>query len=60
MTAARVFPDGRIPVLLSAHDESLLARDAAALLRYLDRDPGVAAVASAVCGPTGAPAPSPC
>lgn len=48
MTAARVFPDGRIPVLLSAHDESLLARDAAALLRYLDRDPGVAAVAAAV------------
>ena len=38
MTAARVFPDGRIPVLLSAHDESLLATDAAALLRYLDRE----------------------
>ena len=29
-------PDGRIPVLLSAHAEDLLAQDAAAILAYLD------------------------
>ncbi|BBY04757.1 mycobactin polyketide synthase MbtD [Mycobacterium noviomagense] len=39
-------PDGRIPVLLSAHDEELVARDAAAVLEYLDREPSVAAVAA--------------
>ncbi|MDZ4265867.1 MAG: acyltransferase domain-containing protein, partial [Mycobacterium sp.] len=40
-------PDGRVPVLLSAHDEGLLAADATALADYLDREPcdvgGVAA-----------------
>ncbi|MCV7194768.1 mycobactin polyketide synthase MbtD [Mycolicibacterium brumae] len=39
MTGPRTLPDGRNPVLLSAHDESLLSADAAALLRFLDRDP---------------------
>ncbi len=43
-------PDGRIPVLLSAHAEDLLAQDAADILRYLERRPDVtdpAAVAGA-------------
>ncbi|MGV0606037.1 mycobactin polyketide synthase MbtD [Mycolicibacterium sp. XJ1904] len=40
------FPDGRVPVVLSAHAEELLAADAEAILRYLDREPDVAAVAS--------------
>lgn len=39
MPAARL-PDGRVPVLLSAHDEDLLAADAAALADYLDRKGG--------------------
>jgi mycobactin polyketide synthetase MbtD len=30
-------PDGRIPVLLSAHDEDLIGQDASAILRYLNR-----------------------
>lgn len=30
-------PDGRVPVLLSAHDESLINQDARAILDYLDR-----------------------
>ena len=34
-----------MPVLLSAHAEDLIAADAAAILRYLDREPGVEAVA---------------
>lgn len=43
-------PDGRIPVLLSAHEEGLISQDARAILEYLDRtgtdaDP-TAAVAS--------------
>ncbi|KUI23469.1 polyketide synthase [Mycobacterium sp. GA-1285] len=42
------FPDGRVPVVLSAHAEELLAADAAAILRYLDREPDVAAVAAAL------------
>ncbi|MGB3353220.1 MAG: hypothetical protein WBB00_10640, partial [Mycobacterium sp.] len=37
MPVARL-PDGRVPVLLSAHDEDLLAADAAALADYLDRE----------------------
>ncbi|MEB3032889.1 mycobactin polyketide synthase MbtD [[Mycobacterium] nativiensis] len=32
-------PDGRIPVLLSAHEQHLVAQDAAAILDYLDREP---------------------
>ncbi|OBF96182.1 polyketide synthase [Mycobacterium sp. 852002-51152_SCH6134967] len=40
------FPDGRVPVVLSAHAEELLAADAEAILRYLDREPDVAAVAA--------------
>ena len=39
-------PDGRVPVLLSAHTEDLLAADAEAILRYLDREPDVPAVAA--------------
>jgi mycobactin polyketide synthetase MbtD len=33
----RMLPDGRIPVLLSAHDPELIRQDAAAILKYLDR-----------------------
>ncbi len=33
------FPDGRVPVVLSAHAEELIAADAEAILRYLDREP---------------------
>jgi mycobactin polyketide synthetase MbtD len=43
---AHPLPDGRIPVLLSAHEEDLVAQDAAAILTYLDREPSVAAVAA--------------
>ncbi|WP_102143877.1 mycobactin polyketide synthase MbtD [Mycobacterium hubeiense] len=39
------WPDGRIPVLLSAHAEELIAEDAQAILRYLDREPPVTQVA---------------
>ncbi|EUA33337.1 putative cppB [Mycobacterium xenopi 4042] len=40
-------PDGRIPVLLSAHEPDLVGRDAAAILRYVQRlEPGVPAVAA--------------
>jgi mycobactin polyketide synthetase MbtD len=47
---AQPLPDGRVPVLLSAHDETLITQDAWAILGYLDRiapdhDP-TAAVAS--------------
>ncbi|WP_237568824.1 mycobactin polyketide synthase MbtD [Mycolicibacterium lacusdiani] len=43
-----LLPDGRTPVLLSAHAEGLVATDAAAILTYLDRRPAteVADVAS--------------
>jgi mycobactin polyketide synthetase MbtD len=34
---AHTLPDGRIPVLLSAHEEDLVGRDAAAILNYLER-----------------------
>jgi len=30
-------PDGRVPIVLSAHDERLIAQDASAILDYLDR-----------------------
>jgi mycobactin polyketide synthetase MbtD len=40
------FPDGRTPVVLSAHAEELIAEDAQAILRYLDRGPDVRAVAA--------------
>ena len=40
------FPDGRVPVVLSAHAEELIAADAEAILRYLDREPDVRAVAA--------------
>ncbi len=39
-------PDGRVPVLLSAHSEELIADDAKAIVRYLDRAPDVHAVAA--------------
>ncbi len=32
-------PDGRVPVVLSAHDQNLIATDAHAVLDYLDRTP---------------------
>jgi mycobactin polyketide synthetase MbtD len=44
--SALTLPDGRVPVLLSAHDEELIERDAEAILRYLDRLPGVESVAA--------------
>ena len=34
---AQPLPDGRVPVLLSAHDEKLIGQDARAILDYLDR-----------------------
>ena len=34
---AHPLPDGRVPVLLSAHDETLIGQDAGAILDYLDR-----------------------
>ncbi|MDT5253409.1 MAG: mycobactin polyketide synthetase MbtD [Mycobacterium sp.] len=34
---AQPLPDGRVPVLLSAHDERLISQDARAILDYLDR-----------------------
>ena len=34
---AHTLPDGRIPMLLSAHEEDLVGRDAAAILNYLER-----------------------
>jgi mycobactin polyketide synthetase MbtD len=34
---AQPLPDGRAPVLLSAHDETLITQDAWAILGYLDR-----------------------
>ena len=34
---AHLLPDGRVPVLLSAHDESLISQDARAILDFLDR-----------------------
>ncbi|BBZ70871.1 mycobactin polyketide synthase MbtD [Mycobacterium paraseoulense] len=42
-------PDGRVPVLLTAHDEELIADDARAILDYLDRtDADTAAIASSL------------
>ena len=43
---AQPLPDGRVPVLLSAHDDRLIGQDASAILQYLnridgDRDPTV-------------------
>ena len=35
--SAHPLPDGRVPVLLSAHDETLISQDARAILDYLDR-----------------------
>ena len=34
---AQPLPDGRVPVLLSAHDEQLIAKDAQAILDYVGR-----------------------
>jgi mycobactin polyketide synthetase MbtD len=34
---AQPLPDGRVPVLLSAHDERLIGQDASAILDYLNR-----------------------
>lgn len=41
-----VLPDGRIPVVLSAHADELVSVDAEAILRYLDRGVDVRAVAA--------------
>ena len=41
-----MLPDGRVPVLMSAHAEALIAADAKAILRYLDREPDLHAVAA--------------
>lgn len=42
-------PDGRIPVLLTAHDEELIVNDAEAILGYLGRtDADTAAIASSL------------
>ncbi|CAN5400950.1 mycobactin polyketide synthase MbtD [soil metagenome] len=41
-----LLPDGRIPVLLSAHSDELVRTDAAALLGYLDNAPDVTEVAA--------------
>lgn len=46
MSAGAGFPDGRVPVVLSAHAEELLIKDAAAIADYLDRKPDVRAVAA--------------
>jgi mycobactin polyketide synthetase MbtD len=35
-----LLPDGRVPVLLTAHDKELIRQDAAAILDYLDRAAG--------------------
>src|SRR5689334_6883801 len=40
------FPDGRTPVVVSAHAEELIVADAQAILRYLHRDPDVPDVAA--------------
>ncbi|MCV7090537.1 hypothetical protein, partial [Mycobacterium interjectum] len=37
--AVRRLPDGRIPVLLSAHADELVAADARAIAGHLDRAP---------------------
>ncbi|GBE66270.1 polyketide synthase [Mycobacterium sp. MFM001] len=42
--AASRFPDRRIPVLLSAHAQDLVAQDAAAILEFLGRAPKVTCV----------------
>ncbi|MGV0646214.1 mycobactin polyketide synthase MbtD [Mycolicibacterium sp. XJ2546] len=42
----RRLPDGRVPVVLSAHAEELIAADAEAVLHYLDGGPELAAVAA--------------
>ena len=68
---AHPLPDGRVPVLLSAHDEKLIGQDARAILEYLNRtgednDPTVAVASTllrlrrvrrhrALCGPPTAP-----
>ena len=46
MTPPTGLPDGRVPVVLSAHADELLARDADAILQYLPRNPDVSAVAA--------------
>lgn len=42
----RLLPDGRVPVVLSAHAEELIGADAEAILRYLDHGCDVHAVAN--------------
>lgn len=42
----RLLPDGRVPVVLSAHAEELIGADAEAILRYLDHGCAVHAVAN--------------
>lgn len=46
MTPIGPLPDERIPVVLSAHDEDLIADDAAAILRYAETGHGVSSIAA--------------
>lgn len=42
------FPDGRLPVVLSAHADELITADAESILRYLERGPDLQAVAASL------------
>lgn len=44
----RRFPDHRVPVLLSAHEDELIGQDAAAILRYVKQISGTPEIPSAV------------
>jgi len=46
MTGPRLLPDDRTPVLLSAHEESLISQDATAILRYMEQRPSVSMVSA--------------
>ncbi len=46
--AAGVMPDRRVPVLLSAHEDELIAQDAAAILRFVKQVGGTADLPRAV------------
>jgi mycobactin polyketide synthetase MbtD len=46
MAVVQSLPDGRTPVLLSAHEQELISQDAAAILQYAQREISVPAVAA--------------
>ncbi len=50
MTEPRSLPDGRIPVMLSAHEDSLIAEDAGAIRRFMKHRPSVESVSSTLLG----------